>query len=108
MDLFRADFEAEREQRQTLAGEKDELEREVRLLKRQLDDRSMESSYISVSSSGQRRSSSQPAADPVVNPTITSPSQVESYDCPKCNFKFQSNEALNNHLDICLNQHMFP
>ncbi len=90
MELFRTDFEAEREARQSLAGDKDALEQENRLLKRQLEG-AVENSYVSVST--------RPSEDDVV---------VTSYECPKCNFAFQSNDALNNHLDVCLTQQMFP
>ena len=90
MELFRTDFEAEREARQSLAGDKDAMEQEIRLLKRQHEGR-VENSYVSVST----RSSE----DDVV---------VTSYECPKCSLSFQSNDALNNHLDVCLTQHMFP
>ncbi len=93
MELFRTDFEAEREARQSLAGDKDALEQELRLLKRQLEG-TVASSYVSVST---RPSSSQE------DNTI-----LATYECPKCNFQFASNDALNNHLDVCLTQHMFP
>lgn len=89
MELFRSDFEAEREARQTLAGEKDTLQQEIRLLKRQLEG-TVENSFVSVSG--------HPSDDVVVT----------SFECPKCNLAFQSNDALNNHLDVCLTQHMFP
>ncbi|XP_057370035.1 NF-kappa-B essential modulator-like [Daphnia carinata] len=89
MELFRSDFEAEREARQTLAGEKDTLEQEIRLLKRQLEG-TVENSFVSVS------------GDPSDDVVMT------SFECPKCNLAFQSNDALNNHLDVCLTQHMFP
>lgn len=90
MELFRNDFEAEREARQNLAGQKDAMEQEIRLLKRQLDGRGVESSYVSVSSGN------------------VQDMDVAAYQCPKCGFKYQSNEALNNHLDVCLNQQMYP
>ncbi|XP_046446228.1 NF-kappa-B essential modulator-like isoform X1 [Daphnia pulex] len=90
MELFRTDFEAEREARQSLAGDKDAMEQEIRLLKRQLEG-AVENSFVSVST--------RPSEDDVV---------VTSYECPKCNFAFQSNDALNNHLDVCLTQQMFP
>lgn len=93
MELFRTDFEAEREARQSLAGEKDALEQELRLLKRQLEE-SVESSYVSVS------------ARPTGLPEDTN--ALAKYECPKCNFSFTNNDALNNHLDVCLTQHMFP
>nr|CAH0100657.1 unnamed protein product [Daphnia galeata] len=91
MELFRTDFEAEREARQSLAGEKDAMEQEIRLLKRQLEGASVENSFVSVST--------RPPEDDIV---------VTSYECPKCNLAFHSNDALNNHLDVCLTQHMFP
>lgn len=89
MELFRTDFEAEREARQTLAGQKDAMEQELRSLKRQLEG-AVENSYVTV------------PAEPLQ--TL----EVETYECPKCSFKYQSNEALNNHLDVCLNQQMYP
>jgi hypothetical protein len=91
MELFRTDFEAEREARQSLAGDKDAMEQEIRLLKRQLEGASVENSFVSVST--------RPPEDDIV---------VTSYECPKCNLAFHSNDALNNHLDVCLTQHMFP
>lgn len=89
MEQFRNDFEAEREARQNLAGQKDAMEQEIRLLKRQLEG-AVESSYVSVST------------------TNAQEVEVATYMCPKCSFKYQSNEALNNHLDVCLNQPMYP
>lgn len=94
MELFQTDFEAERDARQNLAGEKDAMEQEIRLLKRQMNAKAPESSYIAVVT----RSPQEPVAS----------AETPTYQCPKCNFKFQTNEALNNHLDICLNQHMYP
>lgn len=90
MEQFRNDFEAEREARQNLAGQKDVMEQEIRLLKRRLDATSIESSFVAVST---------PNAQDV---------EVPTYVCPNCSFKYQSNEALNNHLDVCLNQQMYP
>ena len=88
MELFRSDFEAERDARQSLAGEKDSLQQEIRLLKRQLEG-GVESTYVA--------------------PTNNSEDVgTATYECPKCSLKFLNNEALNNHLDVCLNEAMFP
>lgn len=89
MELFRSDFEAEREARQTLAGQKDAMEQEIRRLKRQLED-TVENAFVPVSAQ---------SSDDIV---------VTSFECPKCSLAFQSNDALNNHLDVCLTQQMFP
>jgi len=93
IELYKTDFEAERDARQNLAGEKDAMAQEIRLLKRKL----LETSQVAVST---------PVA---ATATLAEPeNDANSYICPKCNFNYSSVDSLNNHLDVCLNQHMFP
>lgn len=94
VELYQADFEAEREARQQLAGEKETLTQEIRVLKRQLEETSCNGGA----------STSSATARPAEEELAT----VSAFVCPKCSFKYPTNEALNNHLDVCLTQHMFP
>ena len=95
LDLYQSDFEAEREARQNLAGEKDAVCQELRILKRQI-----ESTIGPISVSAAIKTKCVPNEEQSAEPTV--------YECPKCNFKYSSVELLNNHLDVCLNEHMFP
>ena len=95
MELYQTDFEAERSARQNLAGEKDILAQQVRVLKRQMEN--LQSSRPSSAASG-----TGPISASVPEATLT---QLE---CPKCRFSFTTMDSLNNHLDICLSQQMFP
>ncbi len=93
MDLYQIDFQAEREARQNLAGEKETLAQEVRQLKRRLEETSLNSS----------------ASASMPSPQIEQEySLVGNYECPKCSFKYHTMDTLNKHLDVCLTQHMFP
>lgn len=91
LELYESDFEAEREARQSLAGEKDALAQELRILKRKIEvlQLNLPSSLMNAHD-----------ADASQNP--------QSYECPKCSFKYSTFDSLNNHLDECLNQQMFP
>ena len=93
LDLYQSDFEAERDARQKMAGEKDAVCQELRLLKRQLEH------TIGAASSASVRTKVESV------PTAT---EANMYECMKCNFNYSSLELLNNHLDVCLNEHMFP
>jgi hypothetical protein len=97
LELYQSDFEAERNARQNLAGEKDSLSQELRLLKRQLEHTIGAASFSSASV--------RTTAEGVPGQQI---SETNVYECPKCNFKYSSVDLLNNHLDVCLNEHMFP
>ena len=90
LDLYKIDFEAEREARQNLAGEKEALVQQIRLLK--INGTDEEVGEIGA-----------PSLQTEQDYTV-----VGSYCCPKCNFKYPTVESLNNHLDVCLTQHMFP
>jgi len=100
IELYKTDFEAERDARQNLAGEKDTMAQEIRLLKRKLAD----AGHVAAAPAASV------AAAPVREPASPHKQEnnVESYDCPKCSFNYSSVDSLNNHLDVCLNQHMFP
>lgn len=87
------DFEAEREARQNLAGEKEALVQEIRSLKTRLAEAS---------------GSSGASAAPSSVSTEQEYTVVGAYSCPKCNFQYATMETLNNHLDVCLTQHMYP
>ncbi len=95
MELYQTDFEAERAARQNLAGEKDVLAQQVRLLKRQMEN--LQSSRPSSAASG-----------PVSTSASVPEATLTQLECPKCRFAFTTMDSLNNHLDICLSQHMFP
>ena len=68
---------------------------ELRTLKRQV-----ESTIGPVSVSAPIKTNRVPKEQASTEPTV--------YECPKCNFKYSSVDLLNNHLDVCLNEHMFP
>jgi len=91
VELYQADFEAERLARQNLAGEKEILAQKVRSLMRQLEAQSQ-------------------VYDGTANVTaITAQHEVvTNMECPKCKFNFTTMDSLNNHLDVCLAQTMFP
>jgi len=80
-----------------MAGEKDAVCQELRLLKRQLEH------TIGAASSASVRTKVESV--PRQQPTAT---EANVYECMKCNFNYSSLELLNNHLDVCLNEHMFP
>ena len=93
IELYKTDFEAERDARQNLAGEKETLAQELRLLKRKLiaTDQAAIATPVAAAAA-----------------SLVEQEDVNSYSCPKCNFNFSSMDSLNNHLDVCLNQQMFP
>ena len=87
IELYKNDFEAERDARQNLAGEKETMAQEIRLLRRKLETR--------------------PLAAPAAANVLDEENE-NTYECPKCSFAYSSMDSLNNHLDVCLNQQMFP
>ncbi|KAL4702806.1 hypothetical protein ACJJTC_010647 [Scirpophaga incertulas] len=123
LDLYKSDFEAEREARQKMASEKETILADMRTLQRKCKEQndlidiikgiepSLYSTALTLStnaaSSNQSPASLSAAAETagVTRPASNGAIKKTIYTCPKCR-KFKSNEevVIQEHLDFCLDQ----
>lgn len=117
MDLYKSDFEAERESRQKMASEKENLQTDVRTLQKrnqeltqQLEEvRKINPSVYRSATSSSRSSTSRGATSTVrTTPTRPAPAQPATtgnmvFTCPKCmRFSCDQYKVMEDHFDFCL------
>jgi len=101
LELYKSDFEAERQAKEALRAEKEQIADDLRHLQRRNQqlleevERLRVGDFVHVSRPESPRSSS----------SIASAPQEDSgakFTCPKCNFKFYNYQALENHVYRCI------
>lgn len=117
MDLYKSDFEAEREAREKMASEKETIMTDLRTTKKrnqeltqQLEEvRNMNPGlYRTVTSRGARpaRAARAAPAEPAPTPARTAPTQPTGnmvFTCPKCmRFSCDQYKVMEDHFDFCL------
>lgn len=117
MDLYKSDFEAERESRQKMASEKENLQTDVRTLQKrnqeltqQLEEvRKINPSVYRSATSSSRSSTSRGSTSTVrTTPTRPAPAQPATtgnmvFTCPKCmRFSCDQYKVMEDHFDFCL------
>ncbi|XP_026463811.1 NF-kappa-B essential modulator-like isoform X3 [Ctenocephalides felis] len=96
LDIYKEDFETERKARATLAGEKDNAVSDLRKLQQRNEELLQRLKNIAE----QNKSTAAPTAPP--NDNSSSSTQMV-YPCPICQFAFYTIQALENHVERCLN-----
>ncbi|XP_065332204.1 optineurin isoform X2 [Cloeon dipterum] len=126
-EVYKMDFNEERESREKLAAdkekladellavqqEKEHLAAELEALKRQptqlpptasasnVNPKTQHTNYNTIAAIGRPRSH-------WLSDALEQPREQPKYECPKCYFVFNSLQPLENHVNLCLDQDMYP
>ncbi|CAH2232399.1 optineurin isoform X2 [Pararge aegeria] len=112
VDLYKSDFEAERESREQMASEKENIATDLRTAQRKIQELTAQldeirilspSLHSSVTTKGRPSSSATALPKPRETPAATTATGNMVYKCPKC-MKFSSDQykVMEDHFDFCL------